>query len=174
MAPLVRRSWSWRGEPPALKQKAGHREKVSVAGALWLTPLRDRLGLTWQTIVNGYFNNEAVAGFLGDVLDELHGAVIVIWDGGTMHKGDPINLLRKHSQARLALELLPSYAAELMPLEQVWAWLKYDRLCNYAPENACALNQAIFRELNTVRDDQEQLRSFFHASDLPLPRALLL
>jgi hypothetical protein len=73
MAPLVRRSWSWRGQPPTMKQKVSHREKVSVAGALWLTPLRNRLGLFFQTIVNDYFNNEAVAGLLGDVLDELDG-----------------------------------------------------------------------------------------------------
>src|SRR5260370_29778134 len=77
MAPLVRRSWSLRGQPPTQKQKAGYREKVSVAGALWLTPLRDRLGLSYETIVNGYFNNEAVAGFLGDVLDELGGRAVV-------------------------------------------------------------------------------------------------
>src|SRR5206468_8114949 len=30
MAPLLRRSWSPRGEPPKIKEKAGHREKVSV------------------------------------------------------------------------------------------------------------------------------------------------
>ena len=57
MGPLVRRSWALRGQPPVLKQKARHREKVSVAAALWLTPLRDRLGLAFQTLVNGYFNN---------------------------------------------------------------------------------------------------------------------
>src|SRR5512143_4028467 len=41
MAPLVRRSWALRGQPPVLKQKARYREKVSVAAAVWLTPRRD-------------------------------------------------------------------------------------------------------------------------------------
>ncbi len=54
MAPLVRRSWAPRGHPPAPEQKARHREKVSVAAAIWLTPRRDRLGLAYQTLVNGY------------------------------------------------------------------------------------------------------------------------
>jgi len=174
MAPLVRRSWSLRGLPPTQKQKAGQREKVSVAGALWLTPWRDRLGLSYQTIVNGYFNNEAVAGFLGDVLDELGGRAIVVWDGGTMHKGEPINALLEEHAGRIAWEPLPPYASEWMPVEQVWTWLKYGRLCNFAPQNACELNAAIFRELNTVRDNQERLQNFFHASKLSLPRALLL
>jgi len=34
MAPLVRRSWALCGHPPQQEQKAGHREKVSVAAGL--------------------------------------------------------------------------------------------------------------------------------------------
>jgi len=173
MAPLVRRSWSVRGRPPRMKQKVSHRDKVSVAGALWLTPLRNRLGLSFQTIVNGYFNNEAVAGFLGDVLEELHGPAVAIWDRGTMHKGGPIQELVEQSPRGVALEPLPAYASELMPLEQVWTWLKYDRLCNFAAEDAHQLNEVVVAELEAIRDDQPRLRNFFHASDLPLPRALL-
>jgi hypothetical protein len=55
MAPLVRRSWAPQGQPPTLAQKVHHREKVSVAAALWLAPRRDRLGLAYQALVNGYF-----------------------------------------------------------------------------------------------------------------------
>jgi transposase len=99
--------------------------------------------------------------------------VVVIWDGGSMHKGDPIRELLQQYPRRLALEPLPAQASELMPLEQVWTWLKYGRLCNFPPQNASQLNEVIFRALNTIRDDQERLQNFFHASDLPLPRALL-
>jgi len=173
MAPLVRRSWAPKGHAPVLAQKAGHREKVSVAGALWLAPSWDRLGLAYQALVNGYFNNEAVAEFLGMALQGLAGVLIVIWDGGTMHKGEPIRDLVAASAGRLCLEMLPPHAPELMPLEQVWTWLKYDRLCNFAPANAPALNEAIRRELDPLQPDQERLRSFFHASSVPLPRTLL-
>jgi hypothetical protein len=173
MAPLLRRSWSLRGEPPEIKQKAHHREKVSVAGALWLTPLRDRLALAFQTIVNGYFTNVEVAEFLSGAVHWLDAPLVVIWDGGTMHKGDPINQLIQESHGRLDLERLPADAAELMPLEQVWTWLKYSRLCNFAPQDAHQLNEAITRELDPIREDQNRLRNFFRASKLPLPRALL-
>jgi len=53
MAPLLRRSWAPRGHPPQPRQKAGHREKVAVAAAAWLAPLRNRLGLAYQSLVNG-------------------------------------------------------------------------------------------------------------------------
>jgi hypothetical protein len=173
MAPLVRRSWSSRGRPPTLRQKANHREKVSVAAALWLAPRRDRLGLAFRTLVNGYFRNEEVADFLGCAAPGLGGPVVVIWDRGNMHKGSPVNDVVRDSQGLLDLEPLPAHAWDLMPVEQLWTWLKYSRLCNFAPEDAHQLDAVITRELDAIRDDQQRLRSFFHASDLPLPRTLL-
>ncbi len=56
-------------------------------------------------------------------------------------------------------------------MEPLWNGLKYDRLCNFAPEDAHQLNEVVLGELEASRDDQPRLRSFFHASDLPLPRA---
>jgi transposase len=173
MAPLRRRSWSLRGDPPEIKHKAGHREKVSVIGALWLTPSRDRLNFAFQTMVNGYFNNVEVAEFLSGALQWLKEPLVVIWDGGSMHKGGPIRELVAQSKGRLDLEPLPAHAPKLNPVEQVWTWLKYGRLCNFAPQDAFDLNEAVIRELDTIQVDQERLRNFFHASDLPLPRTLL-
>ncbi len=160
-----------RGHPPVLKYKSGHREKVSVAAALWLTPGRDRLGLSYQTLRNGYFNNERVAAFLEGLLRKL-GSLVVLWDGGTMHKGDPIRALLQRSNGRLVVEPLPAQGAELMPVEQLWTWLKYAQLSNFAPENAGQLETVVRSKLETVRQNQQQMRGFFHASDLPLPRAL--
>jgi hypothetical protein len=154
------------------QEKAGHREKVSVAAALWLTPTRDRLGLAFQTLVNGYYNNEAVADFVEAAITGLPEPVIMIWDRGNMHRGEPMNDLLRESSGRLEFEPLPSHAPELMPVEQVWTWLKYSRLCNFAPANAAQLNRRVLSELEAIRNDQEMLRAFFHASNLPLPRTL--
>jgi putative transposase len=173
MAPLRRRSWSLQGHPPQIKEKAGHRKKVSVAGAIWLTPLRDRLYFAFETLVNGYFSNVEVAEFLSGALQWMSAPLVVIWDSGTMHKGGPISELLAWSKGRLVLEPLPAHAPMLNPLEQEWTWLKYDRLCNFAPQDAHDLDEAIICELSPIRDDQHRLRNFFHASCLPLPRALL-
>jgi len=174
MAPLVRRRWAPKGQPPLLRCKAAHRQKVSVASALWLTPLRDRLGLFTQTLVNGYFNNVRSAAFLEALLRRLGGPVVVGWDGGTMHKGDPIDIAVEKAKGRLMLEALVAYGSELMPVEQLWTWLKYDRLPNFAPLNVHELDTVARAELAAIEDDQERLKNLFHASKLPLPRALLL
>src|SRR6185437_15040907 len=155
------------------KHKASHREKVSVAAALWLPPRRNRLHLAYQTLVNGYFSNVEVAEFLDGAVQGLPGPVIVIWDGGPMHKGDPIRELLEKSKGRLDIEPLPPHAPVLMPVEFLRRWLKYGRLCNFTPQDAQHLNEAVVRELDAGKDNQVLLSNFFHQSDLPLPRALL-
>jgi transposase len=173
MAPLVRRTWGLRGHTPVLVQKEGRREKVSVAAALWLSPRRDRVGLFSGSLVNAYFNNWYSAAFLQALVAELAGRVVVVWDGGSMHKGDPIAELQHQLGDRLSLEKFPPYAPELNPVEPVWSWLKYSRLCNFAPHDAVQLNERVNAELMAICDNQELLRSFFHTSELPLPRTLL-
>jgi DDE superfamily endonuclease len=115
MAPLARRTWAPRGQTPVLQQRGKHREKVAVAAALWLPARRDRLGLFFQTLVDAYFNNERVAPFLEALLDELGGRLVVVWDGGTVHKGDPIKDLLGRVGDRLELERFPPYAPLLAP-----------------------------------------------------------
>lgn len=173
MAPLVRRTWAPRGQTPDLDQCGGHRQKVSVAAALWLSPRRDRLGLYFQTLPNGYFDNWYVTAFLEAMLQELDGRYVLVWDGGPMHRGDPIRQLASHFRDRLTLEDLPPWAPMLCPIEPLWGWLKYDQLCNWAPHDTIELNGRVIAELMAIRDDQVFLKNLFHASELPLPRTLL-
>src|SRR5207249_4750419 len=78
MAPLVRRTWAPRGQTPVLRQRGKHRERVSVAAALWVSP--HHLGLVFRTLVNDYFNNHRSAAFLEVLMREIPGRLIVIWD----------------------------------------------------------------------------------------------
>ena len=173
LAPLVRRGWALRGCPPQFKYKAGHREKVSVAAALWLPPRRDRLGLTFQTRINGYFSNVEVAEFLEECVLGLDAPLLLLWDNGGMHTGGPINDLVEQSAGLLERAPLPAHAPELMPVEQVWMWLKFDRLDNFAPRDALHLNEVATTELLAAQKNEPLLRRLWHNSDLPLPRALL-
>jgi hypothetical protein len=173
MAPLVRRTWAPRGQTPDMVQKSGTREKASVAAAVWLSPARDRLGLYSHTLANGYFDSWLMAAFLEAMLKDLAGRFVVVWDGGPMHKGDPIRDLVGHFADRLDLERLPPYAPMLNPVEPLWSWLKWGRLTNFAPKDATQIESRVVAELAKVREDQTFLRNLFHASDLPLPRALL-
>lgn len=178
MAPLVRRTWGRRGQRPILRQQGRHREKVSIAGALCWAPWRrwQERPLRWiyQTLVDAYFTKERSALFLEELLRQVPNRMIVVWDGGQMHKGDPIRAAVERFAPRLKLEKLPPYAPMLNPVEPVWSWLKDSRLCNAAPAGASELDCWIQRELGAIDANQDFLRSMWQGSDLPLPRALLM
>lgn len=172
MAPLVRRTWAPRGQTPRLAQKGSSREKVSVAAGLWVSPERDHLGLFSWTLLNAYFDNTCSAAFIEALLEALGGRVIVLWDGGTMHQGDPIRELVRRFTGQLCLEPLPPYAPMLNPVEFAWRWLKYSRLNNFAPRDAKQLNRRVVTELVAIHEDQRLLESFVHAAGLPIRLAL--
>jgi transposase len=146
---------------------------VSVSAGWCLSPDRSRFRLVFRTLVNGYFDAERTAAFVDHLMAALAAPVVLIWDNGGMHKGEPIRDLMRRHRGRLVVERLPPYAPMLDPVEQVWAWLKYGRLCNYAPATAAELSARAEAELDAIKENQAVLGGFFHATDIPLPRALL-
>jgi transposase len=173
MGPLLRRTWSPKGHTPAIVQEGGHRQKVSVAAAVWLSPRRDHLGLYFHTLADGYFDNWYVTAFIEAMLRDLAGRFVIVWDGGPMHQGEPIRALEEQFADRLSLERLPPWAPMLNPVEPLWSWLKWERLSNFAAHNVSELDRRVVAELAAKRDDQRFLKNLFHASELPIPRTLL-
>lgn len=147
-------------------QRARHRDKVSVAAALTLSPTRGHIGLHYQSYPNGYVNAELYAEFLRDLLRRTHAPLVVIQDQGGMHKGPVIRELCD-AFPRLDLNMLPAYAPDLNPVEALWNHVKYHQLGNYAPLNVRELDETVHERLDDARGDQERLRSFFLASHLP-------
>lgn len=94
-----------------------HRDEVSTIASISVAPGRRRLGLYWRTAPEQCIDAAAVVGFLRGLLRRLRGRVIVIWDGGSNHKGPAIRELLARFP-RLYLERLPGYAPDLNPVER--------------------------------------------------------
>ena len=171
MAPLVRRSLAPKGQTPVLRHQANHRQKVSLIAALTLSPKRQRLGFYFSTLLDDSYDSWTVAWFLRQLFKHLRGPVILICDRGAMHRGPEIRQLQA-ACSRLQLEYLPPHAPDLNPVEQVWTYLKWQRLCNYAPPDCKTLEQTAAANLQNTRKDYDRLRSFWEASDLPWLHAL--
>jgi transposase len=149
----------------------GHRRKVSVIGAVTVSPAAQRLGFYFATAVDGYFSAERVVEFLRDLLRHLPGKVIVIWDGGGNHKGPAIRQFLRRNR-RLRLERLPAYAPDLNPVEAVWSWLKWGRLSNFVPDDLSDLDDWVIEYLVELKCNPVLLRALWGRSELPFPTPL--
>jgi transposase len=168
LGPLVRRSLSRRGCTPVLQQQASDRKKVSVISALSYSPKVRDPNLYFQVLPDDYFNSAKVATFMRQLLRRLRGRVDVIWDGGSMHKGEPIRELCRQFGHRMTLHRLPPYAPELNPVEYLNNHLKYapDTLCNRALNTVAELNAATTEILTRIQADRPRLSNFLKHSPL--------
>ena len=166
--PLVRRTWAPKGKTPVLPSWGRHRDKVSVIAALSVAPTWRRLGLYWLADPKNYVTAEMVVKFLRELRKHLRGKVIVVWDGGSNHKGPLIRALcARHPRPHL--ERLPAYAPDLNPVEQLWSYVKYARLPNFVPESLSPLDHTLRGELPAVGQTPSLLKALWHGSKLPFP-----
>jgi transposase len=166
--PTVRRSWAPIGHTPVIGGDGGHRRKVSVIGAVTVSPAARHLGFYFATAVGGYFSAERVVEFLRDLLRHLPGKVVVVWDGGGNHKGPAIRKFLRRNR-RLRLERLPAYAPDLNPVEAVWGWLKWGRMSNFVPDDLSDLDDWVVEYLVELKCNPALLRALWDRSDLPFP-----
>jgi transposase len=166
LMPLVRRTLAPRGQTPILKHRARQREKVSMIAALTVSVASPEPRLHFRTYPKDYVNNHKAADFVKHLLGELPGEVAVLWDGGPMHKGDPIRqLLADHD--RLSLFRLPPYCPHFNPVEYLWSWLKYGKICNFAATDAASLDVVVRDHLDNACTRPALLQGFWDHCELP-------
>jgi len=106
LTPTVRRTWAPRAQTPILFHRYSH-EKISAISAVTVSPVRERLGLYCHLHFTNISHVE-VAAFLRLLLQHLRGNIILIWDGGSIHKGPALNQLLSRNP-RLQVERFPVY-----------------------------------------------------------------
>lgn len=165
LLPLVRRTLGPRAAVRPLEHRARHRDKVSVAAALTLSPAAGHVNLHYQTYPNSYVNSEVYSSFLRGVLRRFDNPLVLVHDRGNMHRGPVVRALQQDF-FRLDLNMFPPYAPELNPVEQLWNFAKDKELSNFVPHNVAEIDQAIQQWMSRVQHDQNRLRTFFSATPL--------
>jgi transposase len=166
MAPLVRRSWSPRGQTPVLWQKGRHHRKVSVIAALCVSPSRRQIRLYFRLLANGNFDGLGVRDFLRD-LRQHQRRLVLVWDRSQTHRARPVQDFLQQS-SRIQTEFLPPYAPELNPVEYVWSWLKTNPLANLACLDVDTLARNARHHARRLQHRHDLLWSFIQHSPLPL------
>ena len=167
MAPLVRRSWGPRGETPVFRQRTRSHQKVSVIAALCVPPTRDDIHLYFRLHPNTNINADAAIDFLRVLLQQLSGPIVLVWDRLQAHRGKAARHFFAQ-QRRLHPHLLPPYAPELNPVENVWSYLKMNPLANFAPLELDALVHTTRHHGRSLQRKHDLLRSFMAHSPLSL------
>ena len=122
--PFVARTYAPRGVTPVLRAPLTHDHLSVISG---ITPD----GQLFTHVQDEAFRGPAVVGFLRQLLRQVRGKLLVIWDGAPIHRAQPVKeFLIAGAAARLQLVQLPGYAPDLNPDEGVWNHLKRVELQN--------------------------------------------
>jgi transposase len=167
MTPLVRRTWSPRGQTPVLRQRGRSRRKVSVIAALIISPRRRRVRAVFGFLPDANYDGDAILAFLKALTRTVAGPIELVWDRLRAHYRGPVPEWLARTR-RVRAHLLPAYAPELNPVELIWGYAKTNSMANFAPAELHELlvrTQQVAREIAKTRT---LLRSFIQHGALPL------
>lgn len=143
LLPGAVRTYAPRGQTPILRVPLS-RDHLSVISGI--SPDGELFLMAQERSLNG----ADVARFLRHLLQVIPDPLLIIWDGGPIHRGQPVkDLLAEVGRKRLLVEQLPAYAPELNPDEGIWNYLKRVELrntcCHSLPHVRAALREAAIR-----------------------------
>ena len=133
----LRGKWVLRGEP-ALVDSTSPRwgEKASYYSAVCL-----ETGEVEVMDLEGNSSAETSVAFLQQLRAHHPEPLIVIWDNGPAHSGDPLRTYLTTPGLRLRLVRLPSYSPDFNADEAIWGWVRAD-----VTANTCFGTEAKVRE----------------------------
>lgn len=165
MAPLVRRSWAPRGCTPVLTQRGRNWRKVSVIGALVISPRRRRVRAYFGFLPDANYDGESILRFLRQLRRSVRAPIELLWDRLQAHRSGPIASWQAPHRARVRIHLFPPYAPELNPVELIWGHVKNNDMANFAPHELPELLDQTQVAILSVGDHEPLLRSFIaHAA----------
>lgn len=168
MAPLIRTTLAPQAQTPVMRTRAKHRQKVSIAAALFRSTVTRHARLTHETFVDRYVDDFLYAEFLKDrVLRRSPRPVILVQDNAPLHLGQWTQEVTEDFYPRLEVFQFPAYAPELNPVEQLWTWTKDKQLVNFVPDDLGQLAAAAEHVIGLAERDQVRLQGFFAAATLP-------
>src|SRR5260221_338538 len=156
------RTYAPAGQTPILKVPLT-RDHLSAIGAI--TPE----GKLYMQTQDHSSKGPDVVRFLQLLLREIPGKLLVIWDGASIHRSQPIkDFLAKGGAKRIHLERLPGYAPELNPQEGVWNLLKRRELKNLCAADFDQLEIELVRAKERLRHRKATLIQCIAHAGFPL------
>ena len=143
------------GQTPVLRAPL-IRDHLSVIGGVTAD------GRLFTHIQDAAFTGETVVAFLRQLLRQIPGKVVVVWDGAAIHRCQEVkDFLATGAARRLQLERLPAYAPELNPAEGVWNLLKRKELKNRCCQDLDELRWEVGLAIRRLQRRRHLIRACF-------------
>lgn len=163
MAPLVKKTWAPKGETPKIKHKTRSHKKISAIGAIAVRHTGHHPKMMFRLLEGQNANSQVFVQFLTQLLQNIDGQIIVIWDRLVAHRSKVVNRWLENN-SRIETEFFPPYAPELNPVEYLWSYLKMNGLANLAATNLEQLYCESKSSLCDIRRKKDILKSFIDHS----------
>ena len=113
------------------------------------------------------FQTDEVIQFLRQLHRQRRKKVIVVWDRLNAHRSAAAWFEAQHPDW-FTFEWLPTYAPELNPIETCWSHAKCHKMANSSPQDVDELETQVHMCLESTRQRESLLRSFFANARLQL------
>lgn len=163
LIPNVKRTWAPCGQTPTIRYCFKHK-KISALAALAISPRRKRMAWYLQ-FRRRSFKGPDIQRFLRQLLKQVRGPIILLWDGGRIHRDHRVKAWCE-AHPRLHVEEFPGSAPELNPAEYVWCQAD-SALANSTPEELDELKSMLLITKRRLLRSQDLRWSCIYASDLP-------
>jgi len=139
-----------------------------VIGAITISPKQRRFGFYFLLSEdNANLHGESVMQFMERVRRRIRRPITLLGDRILIHRAKPVaKWLTKHRT--VVVDPFPPHAPELNPVDNVWSYVKYDRLTNYAPRNLSELRERITAEFSRLQKRPDLRKAFFNRTGLSL------
>ncbi len=160
MAPLVRRTWSLKGQTPVFLQRAHFHKKVSAIAALCVSPDKQNVRLYFRLQPGESIGADLVLCFIKELDRQLDDPAVLVWDRLTAHRA---KVVKEFMGASLRLDnfFLPPYTSELNPVEYLLSYLKTNSLANFAAFELNVLADATRKSGRSLQRKEYLLRSLY-------------
>ena len=165
MAPLVRRSWAPRGKTPILRQRTRSHKKVSAVAAFFVWPPSEA-SVRFRLCVDSTINTDIIIEFLKNLLRHTPQPLIIVWDRLHAHVSVRTKDFIRSQHKRLRVYLLPPYAPELNPVEQIWGYLKMNPMANHPIHDTGSLAAHTRKHARSVQMRRNLLQAFLEHTPL--------
>jgi transposase len=84
---------------------------------------------------DGAIKSAQIVEFLKSLHVHLRRKLLIVWDGAAQHKSRIVRQYLDSTNGAIQMALLPGYAPDLNPVDDLWAWLKRHALANICPRS---------------------------------------